>query len=257
MRNPNFEKPQNSNPHGLTIKQHIFPVKSILRFANTDGKVCVYLKSENKQFYADSNNELFCAKRVWNQRAETGWMKDIEGQFQELADAILTDRILDIDVKEAEKISSFFVLWYLRATYRFNPPADAQLNCINGDPSLSKDQQEFLEKYHVGCIRPDATMSGRDIADGQMQIRYFSAMNQLKTVEWGILKALEGEIIVPDIFLKGSQMIYIIPLAPTCCLISLKNNTFLDLEGVRNINKLSINWSQEYYFARDFSKCPL
>jgi len=257
MRNPNFEKPQNGNPHGLAIKQHILPVKSILRFVDTSGKVCVYLKPQKKQFCADPENEIFCAKRVWNQRAETGWMKDIEDQFQELADAILTGRILDIDVKEAEKISSFFVLWYLRATYRVNPPADAKLNCIKGDPSLTKDQQEFLEKNHVGYIRVDATMPGRDIADGQMQVRYFAMMKQIKTVQWGILKVLEGELIVPDVFLKDSKTVYIIPLTPTCCLISPKNNAEIKLEAVRNINKLAVEYSQEYYFARDLSKCPL
>lgn len=257
MKNPNFEKPQKSNPHKLTTKQHVFPVRNILRFANSDGKVYVYLKANNKQFYANPNNEIFCAQRVWNQRAEKGWMKDIEDQFQELADAIFADRILDIDVKENERINSFFLLWYLRFVYRCNPPTDAKLNCIKGDLSLDKNQQEFLEKHHVGYIRADATVPGRDIADLQMHTRYLLMMKRIKTIEWGILKSLEGEFIVPDIFLKGLKILPIIPLTPTRCLISPKNNTDIRLEAVRNINKLAVEYSQEYYFARDFSRCPL
>ena len=63
-----FDPVSKGNPHELTIDQHIFPKKSIDRFYNQDGLLQV--KRGNKIFNTNSGNDgIFCAKRVWDQRA--------------------------------------------------------------------------------------------------------------------------------------------------------------------------------------------
>src|SRR5207302_8582442 len=82
----NCERPQEGNPHRLTIRQHTFPRASIARFANSDGRVSVrHIKSE--RFRVKPDHDLFCAMRVWDQRAEAGFHEKIEKPFQSLAEA--------------------------------------------------------------------------------------------------------------------------------------------------------------------------
>ena len=257
MDRKTFEKPQKDNPHQLTVDQHVFPRRSIERFIDEADKVCVYLKSKKASFRVAPKDEIFCAKRTWNQRAESGWMRDIENKFQEVAELVISSSIQEIGPEETKKIKDFWILWHLRAEYKNNPLPDVRLNGIAGDPAINKDQQELLEKLHVGCIRCDGTIPGRDIAGDQMQLRLFAARKQSGEEEWGIIRAHEGEFIAPDIFLKNSKTVPIIPLTPTCCLMSLNQNSTVTLEVVQRINRLAIEYSQEFYFARDFSKCPL
>lgn len=252
-----FEKPQKGNPHQLTVNQHVFPVRSIERFTGEDKRVCVYLKSKNISFRVGPDHEIFCAKRTWDQRAESGYMKDIENKFQAIAEDILKGSIKEIGIEEARAINDFWILWYLRAEHRNKPLPDTVLNGIKGDPTIDKDQQERLEKLHIGCICSDGTIPGRDITGMQMQLRLFAMREQLKEVKWGIIKSFEGEFIVPDTFARDSKMVHILLLTPTCCLISPNQNTMVTVEVVKEINKLAVEYSQEYYFANDFSKCFL
>ena len=73
-----YEKTQKGNPYQLTVCQHTFPAASIARFADTTGCVEVYLIKQNKVVRLKPDDKLFCAKRVWDQRAESGFMKEIE-----------------------------------------------------------------------------------------------------------------------------------------------------------------------------------
>ncbi len=84
-----FEKPQKGNPHRLPVKQHVLPRDSIARFADGTGMVCLFDKVRNKARQAKSDDDIFCAKRVWDRRAEFGYMKGIEDAFQGLASEIV------------------------------------------------------------------------------------------------------------------------------------------------------------------------
>ena len=254
MKKKRFERTQRDNPHQLTIDQHVFPVRSIERFADKDGTVYVCLKSRNTSFRTLPNNEIFCAKRAWDQQAESGYMKEIENSFQPLADAIIKGDVLEIGPDETRKINDFWILWHLRAEHRDGALPDAKLNAISGDPSLDKNQQEQLEKLHIGYIRSDATIPGRNITGFKIQTRLFMERKLLANEKWGITKAREGEFIVPDVFLNRAL---IIPLAPTCCLISRNDNATVTREVVQKINNLAITYSRDYYFARDISACPV
>ncbi len=109
MSKKNYEKPQKGNPHGLTIDQHVFPKRSIERFAGQDGRVYVYLKSKQVYFQAAPGDVIFCAKRIWDQRAEYGYMREIEDKFQALAESIICGDLKEIDQQNTEILNDFLV----------------------------------------------------------------------------------------------------------------------------------------------------
>lgn len=249
-----FEKPQKGNPHGLTVMQHAFPRASIARFADADGRVAVSYIPAKKQLRLAPEDQLFCAKRAWDQRAEQGFMKSIEDAFQSLAEAILDGRVTQIGHFEKPVVNDFFALWNIRAHRRSQPIADQPINGIVAlERELTKDQQELLEKHHIGFIRPDLMIPGRQLAGINIQMNLDMVRGQLADAQWGILRASEGEFIVPDNFSNAR----IVPVTPTTCLFSQSNNDVVSRAEVAEINRLAVSSSTDYFFAKDLGACPL
>jgi hypothetical protein len=73
-----YEKTQNGNPHQLPVKQHVFPARSIARFANSAGMVQLHNLTTQRTRAARPGDAMFCAMRAWDLRAERGYMKQIE-----------------------------------------------------------------------------------------------------------------------------------------------------------------------------------
>jgi len=86
------ERPQKGNPHGLTRGQHVIPMATLLRFAASDGLVEVHLRDGRSQ-RLPTDNQLFSVDRLWDQRAEAGYMKSVEDNFQALVDMLETERL--------------------------------------------------------------------------------------------------------------------------------------------------------------------
>lgn len=59
------EKTRPGNPNHLTLRQHVFPAKSISRFANQNGLVSVQDLVREQVFNAKPGNMIFCADRAW------------------------------------------------------------------------------------------------------------------------------------------------------------------------------------------------
>lgn len=72
-----YEKTQKGNPHHLPVKQHVFPVRSIARFANSGGMVQLHNLTTQQTRVAGPGDAMFCAMRAWDLRAERGFMKQI------------------------------------------------------------------------------------------------------------------------------------------------------------------------------------
>jgi len=113
------------------------------------------VKRGNKIFDTNSDNEgIFCAKRVWDQRAESGYMKTIEDEFQELAERIVLNLFL-VKINSAENsiITKFYALWICRYFYSKNPEAGIQMsNFANLDNYRGFDQQESEGLERLGAI---------------------------------------------------------------------------------------------------------
>ena len=179
------EEPQKGNPHQLTIKQHVYPARSIERFADMDGTVEVWLRQNKKMFRASPDNSLFCARYTWDQRAESGYIKAIEDKFQILADGIENGGAT-VTAEESLAASRFFILWQLRAEWKQNPLGDAPMTGVAPDP-VTKDQREQLEWRGAMFMNPDHTLSGRSISGFQIFREIDLRLPRLTNARWGIV----------------------------------------------------------------------
>jgi hypothetical protein len=246
-----YEKPQKGNPHNLTIKQHVFPRASIERFYDSNGFVSVFSKSQGKVIPLRSSNEFFCAKRVWDQRTEAFIGKQIEDEFQALVRGIESGAVTVIGHFQKRVVEEFYSLWRTRHRFLMHGLDDISVNGIAGE-FLTVDQQELLEKHHTIFFR-DGVMPGR-FAAGIHVMRYMDSFLQSNmNMQWGIIRTVDGEFIVPDCF----EDMMIIPLAPTVALMADQPNSIITRDEVAVVNRVAISRSSNYFFARDLSSCPV
>jgi len=245
------ETTQRGNPHGLTINQHVFPVASIARFTQENGLVSVYLHEQRKTISCSPKNDLFCAKRVWNQTSEHGFMGRIESGFQKLANHILNGGIgHSLDPTECKIVSQFYALCRLRTEARQASPQDAQMKGVIPGSELTKDQEEILEKNGYIFAR-GTTMLSRHIASIRIQILLGRVCAPGTT--WAVVYSRAIEFLVPDSF----REIGIVPLSPNYCLVSHQSGGEISSDNATEINRMAIGQSSKYYFARDFAKCGI
>ena len=166
MRKREYERPQRDNPHRLTVKQHVFPKASIARFAGDDGRVALFDLKRRTPWRPTPDDQVFCARRVWDQRAEAGYMRATENTFQALAERIIADPGAKLTLEDDDAASRFFSLWRSRAAHRFAPDGLITLNGIEGS-GLTRDQEELLESQWTGYVRtagvPSRQMYGLEI----------------------------------------------------------------------------------------------
>lgn len=255
-----YEPTQKGNPHRLTVKQHTFPKTSIARFAGQKGNVELFLKSADKVIQAKPSNELFCADRAWDQQAESGFMKKVEDDFQALAALILDDGLVSFQKAELTAINEFYCLWNIRAIHKQDRVKDQSIyveNLLGLSRVYTKDEQEHLEKEGISTIRGDFTVAGRFLASPSIRLDVARAAKAMGDSNWNILRAKEGEFIVPD----NTKRMSMLPLSPTACLWygptkPVAPVELLTIEEVAWINRNAIEASTDYYFARDLSLCP-
>jgi hypothetical protein len=247
-----YEKPQKGNPHRLAVNQHIFPAKSIQRFSGHSGTVEVRLVGQDRVINLPADNVLFCAKRRWDQRAEMGYMKQIEDSFQYLAAKVIDNPgtiLRDVDNRVA---SEFFALWSLRFYRNLYPIEDIQLKGITGE-HLTKDEEERLEKVHLTYAKGDnASVPSRFMTGLNIQISIDRMRSEMDGVNWGVACSMIGEFLVPDTF----SNIPILPISPKIVLMGNSNNFSMSHAGVIRVNRLAISCCRTYFFARRISSCP-
>jgi len=245
-----LEPTQRGNPHRLTIWPHVFPAESIRRFANPDGRVAVTLCETGRQFRVPPEDKIFSAKRVLDQRAETGYMKDIEDKFQALADQIVGGR-KSLESEHCKVVRMFFALWWLRFNAKNSPVSDKVLVGIEPEP-LTKDQQEILEGKGVAYIRADRKMPGRVLSGSQIQIDIDRFEAGYAGLGWGVATAARGEFILPDTL---GQLVAV-PVTPTICLLGGHANVEMQSSEVSRFNRLAVKSAITYFIARDPAQCP-
>jgi hypothetical protein len=138
------EKPQKKNRRLLTVRQHVFPAKSIARFADVGGQVSLQDLVRGKERPAKPDDAIFCARRAWDQRAER-YMKKIEDEFQILAAKVIEGVLTEIGEAENGVFNRFYALWYFRARRRTLPEQEIGLDGVTGGGGLNRDQEENLE----------------------------------------------------------------------------------------------------------------
>lgn len=246
-----FEPVQKANPYKLTIKQHVFPAVSINRFSADTGKVDVFMMEQQIVRSLAPKDKYFCALRAWDQKSEAGYGKKIEDRFQELAESIISGRVKTIGLLEKFVVEEFFALWRARRSFKHNRQPDLTVRGITGD-SISVDEQERLENHYVMFFR-GGVLPGRFVA-GINTIRYIDMFIEAnRNMRWGIVRAGEGEFLVPD----GFADMMIVPVTPSISLMADRPDGVIGRREVAIANRVAIERSAQYYFARDFSCCPV
>jgi Protein of unknown function (DUF4238) len=261
-----YEKPQKGNPHQLTVKQHVFPTRSIKRFIATDGCVAVFDLTKQKILRLRPSASLFCATRTWDQGTEK-LGKSIEDAFQKIAEKIvdgLTDAIPESDT---QAITDFYALWTIRARLKRQPRQDTVLpDVLRSETNPTKDEQELLEKHGIGFFRPDRTqrltLPARQGNGLMVRKMILNMRRRFPDLQWSIIRAGGGEFLVPDKFepsifpASSTKPLMIVPLSPTIHLAANASNTVVSGSALTAINQLAAAESREYYFARDLAQCP-
>jgi hypothetical protein len=257
IRKRKAEKTQLGNPHGLTRKQHVLPVRSIERFSGKDGCVSVLFKEGRERGIfkrIPPKNGMFWAERVWDQRSEVIMKKVYEDPFQELAERIISGKIQSIGPDDNITATVFWGLWRARFQTKLEPPEDRPaIGCTGIE---SKDLREKMEKNHCMFINPDGTLPGRAIAGMNIQKLVDRTLMELENCNWAIAVAEESEFIVPDL----PYFLYV-PITPTLCLIGLNQKAdpkiTIDKNEVGELNKRLLNTADFFVFARDLKKTDL
>lgn len=248
-----YPKTQPGNPHRLTINQHIFPKKSITRFTGDQGTVQVRWKNGEKDIVLNPKDKLFCAIRKFDQRSETGYMKDIEDRYQNVAQKIVNNEVNSLDFDMNEAVTDLYLLWTLRHHFNLNPIPDIHLNCEGLTRHYSIDEQESLEAAGVIFISPDKTFASRFMT-GISVLRQLDAERQrMIGKRWGIVKAIAGEFLVPDNFSAYS----VLPLSPKITLIEGHIDQTIGFQQVAEINACAVSSASKYIFGRDLAQCPV
>lgn len=190
------ERVQKGNPYELTREQHVIPVATLKRFALPDGRVEVHLR-DGRIVKLQVDDQLFCVERLWDQRAEAGYMKSIEDEFQALVDVLESGRIGPLSPDEHRRITRFWALWHWRNHFIDSPLEDALLNGIVGEV-LSQDKKEILESRGYtfavdGGKIPARMMTGLRI---QMMIDHAEMMHGPRI--WGVLRSSALPLLLGD-----------------------------------------------------------
>jgi hypothetical protein len=249
-----YEKPQKGNPHALTVQQHTVPVRSIQRFSSAAGTVHVRYLRNGKELRLRPDDQLFCAKRTWDEHAERGFMKSIEDNFQAIVERIVSGATDELGPADSDVLNKFVLLCNARAQWKAFRPEDldlASMGVISAEQNPTKDEQELLEKNRIAFTRPDLTMPSRFIVGPRMQVNILAQSKRLRNVRWGILRSRGGEFILPDMSSSG-----ILPITPDIYLCPNTENAMLSEDQVRELNRIAISRSVEWYLARDFATSP-
>jgi hypothetical protein len=248
-----YEKPQKGNPHSLPVRQHVFPSASIARFTNDQGVVDLCRLATSQVRKAAPDDDIFCAKRAWDARAEFGYMKQIEDAFQLLASKVVDGTLTAISVAEKGAVDCFYGLWKMRAVYRDKETADIAFKQVTGT-NFTKDQEELFEKGGVVFLKPGGVMSAHRWHGFELQMGIDHAVMGLSNLRWGVVRAHEGQFLVPDM-----PTVAFIPIAPTLALCGTEGdvieNAIIPKDGVINVNRLLKRHCKEYLFANDLGQC--
>ncbi len=235
------------NPNKLTVHQHIHSKKSISKFANSNGLVNVFLKNNKRNFYVKPDNKVFCGKRVWSQKSETGFIKKIESNFHKELDTILKTETIN----NHEAINEYFLLWRIKHLLKDSDNQDIKLNLISAS-NISKEEEEIIELNGGTFIRNDSSVPSRFNNSFYLIMLFDKHYHNIKNRIWNIVKSCDGEFIEADCY---NEYLFF-PINPHIALIEKYPKSIIDRNELALLNRISINESQHYYFGRDLKNCP-
>ena len=234
------EAPQKGNPHKLTRDQHVIPVATLVRFAGSDGLVEVHLR-DGRVERIPPDNQLFSVDRLWDQRAEAGYMKSVEDDFQGLIDALEAGRVNPLSPAEHRIITRFWSLWRWRNHFIDTPASAQSLNGIQPDP-LTKDQREILESKWTLFVAEDNALPSRMVTGMRIQMLIDRDAVHLAEKHWGVLWASSPTLVIPD----RPDALLSVPASPRLLLAADNPDGELTAAEIVRANAIAIRLSRNY-----------
>jgi hypothetical protein len=242
-----YEKVRKRNPLQLTVEQHFHTAHAITKFYNTSGKVEVKDISTGEVLKRHKRDKIFSTKRNWDERAEKGYMVQIEADFHNQIDSLNLG-----GPRDDAAISKYLALWRLRHKFHLERSSDAPLFGIDGE-HLTMEQQEMLEKKGIGYINERAEIPARQLTGMQIQIGVDQIMQTLGSIKWGLLHSRNSQFLCADCYPR----FLFIPVSPTLALAgNLPDQELTDTE-VSIANHHSVNSASQFYFGSCLEKCPI
>lgn len=245
---------QKGNPNQLTINQHVFPARSILRFMDRK-RVEVMEKRENRKIPRKPDDALFIAKRLWDHHSEHGFMHDIEALYQQVADKIISGHRILTD-KENRAITDFYSLWNLRQREKSSATIYDQFPEFKGKKIVvDKDRQERHEKRGVTYWNEKGEIPNRVLTGNSLWQQVLLERKRNAGSTWGIFegKTDEADFLVPD----RLSFHTVVPVSPKICLVANQKNRLVDFVFVARMNGLALDNSENFYFAKKLENCPI
>lgn len=246
-----FERPQKGNPHRLTVDQHVFPKRSLERYAGADGRIAVRRLAVSKDLRLRCDDPIFCARRAWDHGSEVGFMKACEDRFQAVARRICAGGDA-LTSEESYAVSVFSALWRARFSRRLGGQADLELKGVLPGTQRTVDEEEQMERAGMTFVR-GLSIPARFQTGLAISYELSKMARALRDVGWGVQRAERGELLLPDTFGERAA----IPISPTICLYAGKEDTRLSLDDARALNRIALETAIDYVAARDFSSCPI
>lgn len=241
---------QRGNPHRLTTNQHVLPKASIERFTGPDGSVDCCLLPEGGIQRLRPGNPLFCASRVWDQRAEAGpTTQQVEAEFQELATRIESDQTAILDATSHLTVTKFFALVIVREQLKNEAPGDLVMPGRNGH-DLNLDEQERLEKMGYLFARDGGIIDSRMAAGIRIEGQILWAVRTWGHRRWGVVRSPGPQFIVPDTI----QQLAFVPIGPKTLLGANCPNGLMSPKDVHAHNRCARAVAERYYFAQDLGQ---
>lgn len=240
------------NPNQLIVNQHIFPRSAIQRFANAEGMVQVERLAGGRPFLTRPTSSMFCAQRAWDHATETRRSHPIESAYADLADRVARGEIQTLSPAMDKAVSEFYFLWNHRFKAATIQGEDAALNIVGPERELTRDQEERLERAGVMFVRGNK-LPARFINGMSIMLETDRGMERMANADWGIVRAREGEFLVPD----NCAGMSVVPVSPSVCLVDGAGDIALTLKGVAWLNRSLKGQAAAFLFGRDLARCPI
>lgn len=242
-----FEHVRKGNPLQLTVDQHFHSAHAIAKFYNHENNVEVLEIRTGRILKRNKRAKIFCAKRNWDERAEKGYMAQIESSFHHQI-----DNLNSLQERDHIAISRYLALWRLRHKFHLARSSDAPLFGIEGE-RLTREQKEILEKNGIGYVNENAGIPARQLTGTQIQIGVDQLMQTLECIEWGLLESRNGHFLCADCY----HELCFIPVSPNFAFAGNLSDQVLTDNEVSVVNNQSANSASEFYFGSYLKKCPI
>lgn len=241
---------ENSSMNQMVLNQHVFPIRSISRFYSHKNTVDLLDKRRHKRRPAAGKDNIFVAKRVWDQYTETVGMRELEDKFQAIAISVIENPDRPLNKQDSAAVTSFYGLWIARSVARTAPLCDPLIECLTVERrELSQIEQDQLEASGLIYYGPDG-FSDQQMKGSMIKDLISFWRRHLRGRVWSPLRAEAGEIVVPDATSHAW-----IPLTPTIFLMPTEVGREMFCVDVTQLNVRSVTEAKEYYFAHDLNKC--